>query len=230
MGDRGVRRNDDAGASDMRPPADVDICVIARKVIGEAADGFEQIGPNQHRHVGHRKGVAGRIVLLLVQFTWFRDRGSESKTVDRPADLDQGLGRLGIDNLRAHDAGVFTKCLFDKGLCGPRMQHHIVVAKQVERRPLDHVFGSICGGPEPNVLVEASHKRPRKHCSHGFGGIQLRVVVDDQHAEIGIVLRCQRFQCLCKPRSRIVDDDDGNDWRYAHAGGGACIRFVGDQR
>ena len=45
------------------------------------------------------------------------------------------------------------------------------------------------------------------------GGVDVGSAVDDEDAEVGVVLRRHRRQRVVEPRTRVAGDDDGHDRR-----------------
>ena len=123
----GRRHDDDARASEVGAPAQVDVVTIEVDRSVEAGDRPEQVGA--HHQACRRQGedVADRVVLLLVDLALFDERVRLAEAVDADPDVLQHTGVVPRDQLRADDAGVRSVQLFDEQTNGAGIEGNVVV-------------------------------------------------------------------------------------------------------
>ena len=89
VADPGLRGDDDAGAAEVDPPAQVDVVAVERDRRVEAAEGAEQVGPHEQARRREDEDVADGVVLLLVVLARLGDRVDLAEAVEAEADVLQ---------------------------------------------------------------------------------------------------------------------------------------------
>ena len=148
--DPSVGRDDDAGADEAGAPAEVEVGRARFGARVEAAELVGEIDAEQHRRVGDAEDVAHRVVLLLVELAGLDAGERDAVAVDRQADLDEHVGPVEVDDLRADDRGVAPVGLLDQHPDRPGLDHDVVPADQEEGGSLDAREGDVAGlGEQP---------------------------------------------------------------------------------
>ena len=221
--DRG-RGHHHPGAGEVGPPAQVGVLLVGGEVRWKAVDGLKEVGPHQHGGAVDGECVPNRIVLGLIQFACLGNRRRERELVDRPADIEQHLGLVPIDELGPNHTGIGTKSLGDERRNRVRFQIHVVVAEQVERSAVNHRRRTVGSGPKPTVGGQAHHVGLGVHGLHPALHRRLALVVQHQDRQVGVVLGLQRHQCGLEVLVRIVGHQHG------HHRGRALARRGGTER
>jgi hypothetical protein len=83
----GPRSGDDAGARELRAPAEIDVFTTAAHLGVKPSDRREQVHPGEEAGVRHGKDLADFVVLGLVKLPFLDSRDENSETVDAETDL-----------------------------------------------------------------------------------------------------------------------------------------------
>ena len=201
-----------AGARQAGAPAQVDVLGSGETRGVEPTELVEQVGPHEHGCVRHVEDVAHGVVLGLVELAGLDPRVRVAELVDAAPDLQQHLGIVGVDDLRADDAGVRPVGLLEHEAHHPRVEHDVVVANEEERGVPDGVE-RLVGRRREARLRHPADERVRQGTRDALAGILLRRRVDHEHCHARIVLAAQRPQRPLQPRSRVPGHDDGGDRR-----------------
>ena len=118
----------------------------------EAAELVEQVGAHEHRRVRHEEHVAHAVVLFLVDLVGLDPRERHAVVVDRHADLEQDVGVVVVDELRADDRRVRPVRLLD---------HHAAPRRGRARRRR----GRRAGTSRPRPRRAPRWRRPRSRGS-----------------------------------------------------------------
>ena len=160
-----VRRHDHPSAGDLRAPAQAHVVEEVADPLVEATDLREQVGAHQGARARHREHVADRVVLRLVELAPLDERHAVPGVVHALTDLEQPLRVVPVDELRPDDGGVGPEGLLDEDPHDVGLRGDVVVAEQVEGRPVDDLDHLVGGGSEARVLLEAAHERAgRRRC------------------------------------------------------------------
>ena len=220
------------GPCQVRLPAEVDVLTEERDGFAEPPDGLEEVGPDQHTGIGHREQLARGVVLGLIQFAVVDQLARRTEAIDGKTDREEAVAFESVAQLRTHDPRVRPERLGHELGHRIRLQNHIVVTDQQERRPLYRAGRLVHGGGEPMVLGEPLHERERGHVRDPFGGIGLAGVVDHQDRELRVVLGLQRRERFGEPVPRVLGDHDRHHRRSPVAtddtGGSLIITEIGD--
>ena len=206
-----VGRDQDSSPREPGPPTQVELRRARVTCFVEATEFGEKIGPHEHAGVAHEKDIAHTVVLLLVELVALDIRVRNREAVDGPADLAQNLRADHVNNLGTDDGSVRPIRLFHQHAQRVGFAHHIVVAKQQERRPGNR-FDRLIGSSGPAADRHRAHKRRR----HDRGHPRAHIVIglgNDQHREVGIVHVPEPGETRLEVRCRAPGDDHGHDRR-----------------
>ncbi len=217
MSNPGIGSNEHACACEPSTPAEIEVLRAGKRGGIESIELGEEIRPHEQRGARHVEDVAHGVVLLLVELPGFDAGVGTAEPVDGPADLEEDLGVVGVDELRADDAGVGAVRLFQHDADRTRVENDVIVTKEEKGGTLDRRQRLICRAREADALGQALHVRAGQH----VGDARRRVVVgrhvDDEDREIRIVLGSQRPQRVVEPGLRIARHDNRGD-RWSSGG------------
>ncbi|MEZ5266649.1 MAG: hypothetical protein R2755_33750 [Acidimicrobiales bacterium] len=186
--DPGVRRHQHPGAGQVGAPAEVGVLAVVGDGLVEAAEGPQQVGPDEEAGARHVEHVADAVVLLLVELVALTERERGTEAVGAHADGEERLGLIPAHELGADDAGVGAVGLLHQQAHGVGGQGHVVVAEQEERGTLDHRQGVVDRGAGAGVALEAAHIRLRSDLGDAMGRVAVTVGVEDEDRQVGVVL------------------------------------------
>ncbi len=155
-----ARHDDDAGASEVRSPAQVDVVAVEPHGRIEALQRAEQVGA--HQQAGRRDGehVAHRVVLLLIDLAGLDQRVDLTEAVDSQADVLQQARFVPVDQLRPDDPGVRAVQLLDEQADGAGAQGDVVVQHAEEAVvALDEMEHLVRRGAVSRIAVERADER-----------------------------------------------------------------------
>ena len=155
--------DDDPGAGDVRPPAQVEVLADEVDVGVEPAERGEQVGADEGGAAGDVEDVAHGVVLLLVELAALDRGGGRAELVGGHADVAQVPGVVPVDDLGADDAGVGPHGLLDEEADGVGVEAHVVVEEQVEGGALHAAEHLVARRSEAGVGVEAAQHGPGQH-------------------------------------------------------------------
>ena len=208
------RHGQHAGAGDVGAPAQVEVVAVERHQLVEAAEGPEEVGADEHARRRHEEHVADGVVLLLIQLAGIDERRRRPELVGRRPDLEQVLGGVPVDDLRADDAGVGPVRLLHELADGVGVEGDVVVEQAEEPRALDEAEHLVGRRAEATRILEAAHERSGHAVTDPFGEVAALARVQEQDPQVGVVLDGQAVDDLVEPRAGIVGDDHGHDgWR-----------------
>ena len=205
-------------AGGVGAPAQVEVVADEADALVEAAQGAEQVGAHEQARRGHEEHVAHGVVLLLVELTRIDERGGRAELVGGVADLEDVLGRLPVDELRPDDAGVRAVGLLHQLADGVGIERHVVVEQAEEPRALHEPQGLVGCRAEAARVAERAHEGPRDPVGDAFGQVADGAGVEEEHAQVGVVLRREAVHDLLEPGTGVVGDDDGDDRRGTRCG------------
>ena len=219
----------DAGARELGTPAQVDVLGSGEPRRVEPTELVEQVGPHEHGRVRHVEHVANGVVLSLVELAGLDPRVRVAELVDAASDLEQHLGIVGVDDLRADDARVRPVCLFEHEAHRPRIEHHVVVANEEEGGVPDGVERFV-GRRREARLRHPVDERIRQGAGDALAGVFLRRRVDHEDCQARIVLAAQRLQRPLQPRPRVPGHHDRGDRRDLGAKRPAALFALSPER
>ena len=202
-----VGGDDDAGAGHLGPPAQVEVLTHGHDAGVEAPELGHQVGPDQHAAARGHEDLPHTVVLAVV------DLGALDPVDDRPGlvgvhpDVQQDERVVPAHHLRGHDPGVGPERLLDHEPHCVGVGRAVVVADQVERRPLDDAQHLVGGDPEGEWLIEPADEGVREHPGDPRGRVPLPARGHHEHGQLGIVLRGQGPEGVFQPRSGVPGDD-----------------------
>ena len=212
VGDPGRRGDDDPGAGDVGPPAEVEVLAVEGHRPVEAAEGGEEVGPHEGGRAGDVEDVAHGVVLGLVEI-------AALDVVDRLAVAVGAHARPTAGGARRPTARPWARrrrrwsgrpprpggarCrgrgARRRGRTGGRRRP---ARRRGPRRPRRRSRGRCRGGAGGR---RAARRRPgRAGGGVGAGG------VDDEHRDVRVVLGRDARQGLLEPPAGVVRDD-GDD-------------------
>ena len=150
-------------------------------------------------------------MLLLVDLAGLDARERDAVVVDRHPDLEQHLGVVVVDELRADDAGVRAVRLLDHHADRVRVEHDVVVAEQQEGRALHERQRVVRGRREADVRGQPAHEGPRQRGRDARRRVVARAVVEHQHRQRGVVLGGEARERVLEPRTGVARDEDRDD-------------------
>ena len=238
MAHAGLRGDDDAGAAEVGPPAQVDVVTVERDGGVVAAEGAEEVGPGEDARRREDEHVADRVVLLLVVLPRLGDRVDLAEPVEPEPDVLQHERVLPRHELGPDEPGVGAVQLLDEDPDGVGFERDVVVADAEEAGvTLDEAQHVVGGSPEPGVVAELAHvgigesgaDQRRQVVPVGVDGVAGQ---QEQRVQVGVVLVGQRGERLGEPGARTVDDDDRDDRRRErgvgfHGGARLPVRLRG---
>ena len=219
VADPGLRGDDDPGAAQVDPPAQLDVVAVEADRRVEAAEGPEQVGPHEQAGRRERRTRRGRASCCSWSYSPGSVIGSTSPKRSRPRPTCCSTRRVvPRHQLRADDAGVRSVQLLDEHAHGVGVERHVVVAEAEEPAvALDQAQHLVGGRAEAGVGAELADEgvgQPgedppptRTSPSASTRGEQ------EQRVEVRVVLGGERGQRLVEPGSGVVDDDDRDDRR-----------------
>ncbi len=217
--DPGRRDDDDAGAAEVGPPAQVDVVAVEGDGAVEPAEGAEQVGPHQEARRRQHEHVADGVVLLLVVLPRLGDRVDLAEAVEAEADVLEDARIVPRHELGADETGVGAVQLLDQEPDGVGLEGDVVVADAEEAVvALDEAEHLVGGDAEPGVGAQRAHegvRQARRDQRGEVGAIGVDGVAGEQEerVEVRVVLVDERFERLLEPGTGTVDDDDGDDRR-----------------
>ena len=213
----GVGDDDDPGAGQVGPPAQVDVLAVQRHALVEAVQRAEQVGPHEQGPAAHVEDVADGVVLLLVQLAGLGRRGHGSGLVDGPAHRTDAPRVVPVQELGAQDPTVGAEGLLHQVADGVGGQGHVVVAQEEERRPLHRVEHPVGRRAVPGVGALAGHPGLGQDGRHARRRVLRAGVVDDQDRQGAVGLRGEGLQHLLEPGTGVLGDHHRH-----HRRGGGC--------
>ena len=222
VADAGRWRDDDTRPGDLRPPAQVDVLAEELDLGIETAERPEEVRTHQHASAGDGEDLPSLVVLSLVELAALHPLDGRAEAVDADADLEQMIGGVPLDELRADDAGVGPVGLPDEAPHGVTGRSHVVVADQQMRGALYRHEGLVRGRREPHALAQAQDEGAREHRSDTSRQLLVARGVHHEHVEVRVVLRAKRHQAFLEPRARVTSDHHGDDRR------GLLLRHLGN--
>ena len=217
VADPGLRGDDDPGAAEVDPPAQVDVVAVERDRRVEAAERTEQVGPHQQARRGEHEDVADGVVLLLVVLAGLGDRVDLAEAVEAEPDVLEHGRVVPRDELGPHDAGVGAVQLLDEGPHGVRLEDHVVVAEAEEPAlPLDEAQDLVGRRPEAGVGAEVADEGVGEALRDAAaevlaGRVGRPAGQEEERVEVRVVLVGEGRERLLEPRARGMDDDDRDD-------------------
>ncbi len=158
----GLGGDDDAGAAQVGPPAQVDVVAVERDGRVEAAEGAEQIGPHEQARRRQHEHVPDRVVLLLVVLARLGDRVDLAEAVESEPDVLEHAAVVPGDELGTDEPGVGPVQLLDEHPDGVGLERDVVVAEQEETAvTFDEVQHLVGGGAEAAVGAELADEHVR---------------------------------------------------------------------
>ena len=133
VADTGVGRDDDAGAGEVGPPAQVDVVAVERDRRVEAAERAEQVGAHQQAGRRQHEHVADGVVLLLVELARFDDRVDLAEAVEAEPDVLQHARVVPVDTSLGPTMPAFERYSSSTRMrTASRVGGDVVVAEQEE--------------------------------------------------------------------------------------------------
>ena len=194
VGHPGGRRHHDPSATQSGPPAQIDVLAQFRSAermnqeriapifdgrgrrrrggqLIESSQCGEQFGPDQQACTRCSRHIAFLIVLVLVELTTFHQRHGAGGAIRGQPQTHQQFVIVRRQELGSDYAGLGTLRFVQHGANGRRSQIDVVVAHQIELRPLnrrEHLVGS---GGKPDHLRQPFDERAGGNCGHASRNI-----------------------------------------------------------
>ena len=211
--DLGVGGDDDAGTGDVGAPAEAHVVEEVVDALVEPADLGEEVGSHEGAGAGDGEHVLDGVVLLLVELAALDEGHGVARVVDALADLEEPVRGRPSGPAWARRWRRWSGRPPRRGAARRPGGGHVVVAHEVEGRPVDDVEHVVGGRPEAGVGLDPAHEGPRRGSGHpglhlvGAGG------VDHQDRQVRVVLVGQGSDGLLEPVPGVVRDDDGHHSR-----------------
>ena len=224
--DAGGGGDDHPGASDLGPPAQVEVLPHRHDGRVEPTQLGEEVGPHQRAPARRQEDVEDRVVLAVIDLTGLDAVDHRAALVHPHPDMEQSPGVGEVHHLGSDHAGVGAEGLLHHQMDGIRVGGHVVVAEQEMRCTLDHGQHLVGRRRKPLVGVEPAHIGAREGGSHARRRILGAGGVEHQHGQVRVVLSAERLQRLVEPRSGIAchhHRDDRRGCRRLHQGNEATV-------
>ena len=156
--DPGVGSDDDPGAVEVGPPAQVDVVAVEADRRIEAAELAQQVSAHEDARRREHEHVADGVVLFLVDLAGLDDRVDLTEPVEAESDVLQPARLLPLDELGTDHAGVRAVQLGDHRPHRVRRRRDVVVAEQEE---------PVVALDESQDLVGRRARTPDSRRSHG---------------------------------------------------------------
>ncbi len=213
MSNPGRWRDHDPRPGDLGSPAEVQVLTEQLNLRIEAAKCPEQVRAHQGAGARYREHLSDLVVLSLVELARLDPLEDPAEAVDAEPDLEQTVGSVPFDELRADYPSVGPVGLLDQAANRIRCRSDVVVADQQVRCSLDRRKRLVRGCREAAVVILADDEGARKNGRDAGRQLLAARGVHDQHVEVRVVLSGKRLQASLEPQGRVGSDHHGDDRR-----------------
>ena len=223
-------RDDHPRAGDLAPPRQVEVLAHGDDPGVEPLQLGEEVSPHERAPARGHEDVAHGVVLAMVDLALDDPVDDCAGLVAAHPDVQQDGRVVPVDELRGHHAGVRAERLLHQLVHDVRLERHVVMAQQEERRPLHHAQRFVGGGRIAGPAGQVAHEGvgqdapdPLRHLGALVAGRE------DQDGKLLVVLRRQGGEGLLEPGPGIGGDQDGDHGRHlgVHQGAEAIRSGIG---
>ena len=209
----GGRSDHHAGAADVGPPAQVDVLAVVAHRRVEPTERSEQVGAHEEAGRGDGEHVGDGVVLLLINLADIDPAGRVAEAIDVEPDVFENASVLPRHELGSNNAGVRAVQLLDHRPHGIRIERDVVVAEAEEAVVTFYKLGDGVGRrTEPGIRWQLFDDRFGEDAGNAPRDAVFSAVGDEENgSQRRVVLMGEGLDALVEPRSRCVDDHDGDD-------------------